>query len=252
MTVYDRFAAVYRRGPYLRFSERVAQDGLPGLLDSLDFHPKKILDVACGEGTFAVLMAEAGYDLTGVDQSPEMIRLARSRAKEAAVSVDFRAADMRSLSFQGEFDLVTCLFDSLNYLLAVKDLQEAFLSAYRALRPGGWYLFDMNTIYGLAVDWMRQKTYIQNENNDFIELHRQDFDYENLIATMEVMVFQRQGDLWERFVELHQERGYPLGDIQFLLTQAGFEVLEMYGRLSKRTAVTTTSPRVWFLAKKPG
>ena len=97
------------------------------------------------------------------------------------------------------------LFDSLNYLLTVSDLHQAFVSAYQALRPGGIYIFDMNTVYGLAVDWMRQQTYIHNETHDFIELHRQYFDYENLIATMSVTVFKKQGETWQRFDEDHQE-----------------------------------------------
>jgi SAM-dependent methyltransferase len=251
MPLYQQFADVYQSGPYLRFSQRVAETALPDMLEHLDFSPETLLDVACGEGTFAVMMAQAGYRVSGVDQSEAMITLARSRAKEACVQVDFRVEDMRSLPFEAEFDLVTCLFDSLNYMLTIRDLQEAFLSAFRALRPGGYYLFDMNTIYGLAVDWMREKTYVQNETDDFIELHRHDFDYENLIASMEIMVFKRHGKHWERIVELHQERGYPLVDIQFLLQQVGFDVYGIYGRLSERSMVQTTSPRAWFAAQKP-
>jgi len=157
---------------------------------------------------------------------------------------------MRSLEFKKEFDLVTCVFDSLNYLLTIKDLQSAFQCAYKALRPGGFYIFDMNTIYGLAVDWMREETYIQNETDDFIEIHRQAFDYENQIASMQITVFKQKGDLWERFEETHLERGYPIADLQFLLHETGFNISGMYGSLSKRTDVQTTSPRVWFVARK--
>ncbi len=251
MPLYHQFADVYQSGPYVRFSQRVAEKALPGLLEHLDFAPETLLDVACGEGTFAVMMARAGCQVIGVDQSETMIALAQARAEEANVQVKFNVEDMRALPFQAEFDLVTCLFDSLNYMLTIRDLQDAFLSAFRALRPGGYYLFDMNTIYGLAVDWMREKTYVQNETDNFIELHRHDFDYENLIASMEIMIFKRHGNYWERIVELHQERGYPLADIHFLLQQVGFDVYGMYGRLIERSMVQTTSPRAWFVAQKP-
>ncbi len=252
MPLYDQFAAIYQRGPYLRFSQGLAESVLPEYLEEIGLAPKKILDVACGEGSLAVALAEEGYQVTGIDQSMQMIELAQDRALAADVNVDFRVEDMRSLPFVGEFDLVTCFFDSLNYMLAVSDLQEAFLGAFRALRPGGYYIFDMNTVYGLAVDWMRQETYIQNETDDFIELHRQEFDYENTVASMMVTVFQKKGELWERFEEIHRERGYPIADIQFLLTAVGFEIAGMYGSLSKRTSVQTTSSRVWFTARKPG
>lgn len=251
MGLYDQFAAIYQRGPYLRFSEALADAVLPEFLAELGAQPRDILDVACGEGSFAVAMARLGYHLTGVDQSPQMIELAAERAREHKASVNFYVEDMRSLGYQADFDLVTCFFDSLNYMLTVKDLQEAFRSAYDALRPGGFYIFDMNTIYGLAVDWMRQETYIQNEADDFIEIHRQSFDYENLVATMAITIFKARDGQWERIDEVHRERGYPIADIQFLLIESGFEITGMYGSLKKRTDVQQTSPRVWFAARKP-
>ena len=251
MPVYDQFASIYQRGPYLHFSGSLAESILPEYLEELGLSPKKWLDIACGEGSLAVTMAERGCRMTGIDRSPQMIDLAKGRAATAGVKVDFRVEDMRSLPFEGEFDLVTCFFDSLNYMLTVRDLQDAFKGAFRALRPGGFYIFDMNTIYGLAVDWMRQQTYIQNETDDFLELHQQDFDYENQVASMHITVFRKEGEHWTRFDETHRERGYPIADIQFLLNKAGFEITGMYGSLSKRSPVQTTSSRVWFTARKP-
>lgn len=252
MPIYDRFASIYQRGPYVRFSQNLAESVLQEYLESLAFHPQHLLDVACGEGSFAVTMAQQGYRVTGIDQSHRMIDLACARAKEAEVEVDFFVEDMRELTFEADFDLVTCLFDSMNYLLTIRDLQDAIKCAFAALKPGGIYIFDMNTIYGLAVDWMREKTYIQNEADDFIEIHRQEFDYENLVATMEITFFKQNGDLWERVDETHRERGYPIADVHFLINEVGFEIIDLFGSLRKRSAVTVNSPRVWFVAKKPG
>lgn len=253
MPIYEGFASIYQRGPYVRFSQSLAASVLPEYLDALDFQPQRLLDVACGEGSFAVAMAQRGCQVTGVDRSPAMIALAVERAREVDAPVDFRIEDMRHLPFKEEFDLVTCFFDSMNYLLSVKDLHDAIRCAYDALRPGGLYIFDMNTVYGLAVDWMREKTYIQNQADDFIELHQHEFDYENLVATMALTIFKKlDNGLWERIEETHQERGYPVADVQFLLRETGFEVIDMFGSLSKRSELQTTSPRVWFTAKKPG
>lgn len=251
MPIYDRFAPIYQRGPYVRFSQSLAESVLPEYLESLGFKPLDILDVACGEGSFAVAMAKLGYRVTGVDQSQRMIDLANKRAAESGAEIRLSVEDMRDLLFDAEFDLVTCFFDSLNYLLTIRDLQDAFKGAYRALKPGGLYIFDINTIYGLAVDWMRERTYIQNEADDFIEVHRHEFDYENLVATVDITIFQRQGDLWERIDETHRERGYPIADLQFLLRETGFDIVDCYGSLSKRTEIQTTSPRAFFIVKKP-
>jgi len=250
MTIYDQFASAYQRGPYIRFSQNLVDAILPDYLEEMGIKPSSLLDVACGEGTFAVGMAKSGYKVTGIDQSQRMIALAKDRAREEAVDVKFLVEDMRSIPFKEEFDLVTCFFDSLNYLLTVRDLHQAFKGAYRSLRSGGFYIFDMNTIYGLAVDWMREETYIQNEAKDFIEIHRQSYDYENQIAIMDITIFVQKGEIWERIDETHQERGYPIADIQFLLNETGFEIYGMYGNLKNRTDVQNTSPRVWFITRK--
>lgn len=252
MALYDQFASIYQRGPYIRFSQGLAESVLPDYLTDLGIKPTDVLDVACGEGSFAIVMSKLGYNVTGVDQSQQMIDLAKGRAQKENEPINFHTEDMRELPYEDDFDLVTCLFDSLNYMLTIKDLQEAFQSAYAALRAGGVYIFDMNTIYGLAVDWMREETYIQNEADDFMEIHRQSFDYENQVATMEITVFNQRDELWERFDETHRERGYPIADIQFLLNETGFEIAGMHGSLSKRTEVQINSPRVWFTARKPG
>lgn len=236
----------------MRFSQNLVGSVLPDYLEELGVRPTTLLDVACGEGSFAVGMAKLGYRVTGIDQSQRMIDLAKARAVEEGVDADFLVEDMRSISYEREFNLVTCFFDSLNYLLNIRDLHQAFMGAYRALSPGGFYIFDMNTIYGLAVDWMREDTYIQNEADDFLEIHRQSYDYENQIATMDVTVFVQQGALWERIDETHRERGYPIADIQFLLSESGFNIHGMYGNLKNRSEIQNTSPRVWFVARKPG
>lgn len=251
MPIYDQFASIYQRGPYVRFSQGLAESVLPDYLKDLGIKPTDLLDIACGEGSFAVAMSKQGYNVTGIDQSHRMIALAKERARDEKETVNFLVEDMRSIPYAGVFDLCTCFFDSLNYMLSVNDLLEAFQNAYKALRPGGFFIFDMNTIYGLAVDWMREETYIQNEADDFMEIHRQSFDYENQIATMEITIFKKRRSLWERIDETHRERGYPIADIQFLINQTGFEIAGMYGSLSKRTDVQTTSPRVWFAVRKP-
>jgi len=251
MGLYEKFATIYQRGPYLRFSQNLAESVFPQYLKELDIQPSTLLDVACGEGSFAIAMSKLGCQVTGVDQSQQMIDLAKHQADQERQNVRFLVSDMCLMSFEDEFDLVTCFFDSLNYLLTIKELYQTFQNVYQALKPGGYFIFDMNTIYGLAVEWMRQESYIQNQTDDFIEFHKHSFDYENLIAMVEITVFMKQDSLWERFIEIHRERGYPIADLQILLQEAGFEILGVNGHLSHRSELFNTSPRVWFTVKKP-
>lgn len=124
MKIYREFALFYARG-YQNLSRTIAEP-LPQVLERFGLKPKRVLDLACGEGTFAVEIAKRGYQVTGVDLSPDMLRFAREKAKEAGVDVKFIEQDMRDLQLDEKFDLVTCWGDSLNYLLKYDDLVKTF------------------------------------------------------------------------------------------------------------------------------
>ena len=125
MDVYREFANLYASGDYPQYSKNIA-GYLPGLLTKLDFQPKTILDVACGEGTFAIEMAKQGYEVTGIDQSPDMLTIARKKARKENIKLDFRQMDMRQITFNKSFDLATSWFDSLNYIHEIDFLQWYF------------------------------------------------------------------------------------------------------------------------------
>jgi len=127
MGVYERFAYFYAEGLYPQHSRKMAEL-LPNVLERFGAKPHKILDMACGEGTFAGAMADKGFKVKGIDASQQMIQFAKSK------NADFLVQDMRCLSFEQEFDLVTCWFDSLNYLLELEDLEKTFKGVYRALK----------------------------------------------------------------------------------------------------------------------
>jgi SAM-dependent methyltransferase len=184
-----------------------------------------IVDVACGTGVAAAKFAAAGHRVTGVDRSAPMLDQARQRFAEAGLDqVTLVKADMRDFGLDEPADLVTCMYDSLNYLLEEADLLAAFQSAGAALGSGGLYIFDMNTIYGLAEGWGTQH-FVRQDNDDCFIVGCTAWDYEALTNTVTFHGFVRRGDLWERFVEAHTQRGYPVATIRALLEDAGLTVL---------------------------
>ncbi len=94
--MYNEFARFYVKGDWPRYSAQMARI-LPSVLEHFGLWPRTILDLACGEGTFAVAMAKRGLQVTGVDQSPEMLEIARGRAANEGVKIKFLQQDMRSL-----------------------------------------------------------------------------------------------------------------------------------------------------------
>ncbi len=247
MALYNDFAQVYAKGDYPTLSQAVAEI-LPNVLKEYKIPLKgKLLDVACGEGSFALAMTKTGWEVTGIDQSEEMLRLARHRAQQAQLNIQFIKHDMRFLDFTDEFDLATCWFDSLNYMLTKDDLQSTFNNIARALKPGGWFIFDMNTTYGLAVEWQKEKCYVRQETPDLLELHRTDYDFENNKACVTITWFVREGEVWQKFEEKHVERAFPIEEIEDCLEYAGFKVVGKFGSIRHQKPLQSDNNRVWFL-----
>ncbi|MCK4422151.1 class I SAM-dependent methyltransferase [candidate division WOR-3 bacterium] len=195
MSIYDNFAYFYAKGTYPQFSEGIVEL-LPAVLLAFEAEPRTILDLACGEGTFAVAMAKKGFQVMGIDQSPQMLQFARERAEQEGVTMDFLLQDIRAIQFEEEFDLVTCWYDSLNYLLKSEDLGRTFTGVWQALKKEGFFIFDMNTIHGLAVDWQARPCYIQQDTPELFEIHRPDYNFEKNIATLRITGFLKGEDGW--------------------------------------------------------
>ncbi|MFP3953905.1 MAG: class I SAM-dependent DNA methyltransferase [Candidatus Bipolaricaulota bacterium] len=249
MSVYDGFAGVYATGDYPEYSRKVAEL-LPDTLGNLGLRPRTVLDLACGEGTFAVEVAKLGYDVTGYDRSEKMLARARTNANCEEVEVKFQQGDMRNIPFREGFDLVTCWYDSINYMLTEEDLEKTFSGAARALKDGGAFIFDMNTIYALAVQWQERGCYVQRSDEDIFEVHQTEFDRTKEIATLNVMAFAKEEDCWRKVSETHRERAYPLEKVEELLHSSGFEEVSVFGDPSTLTEVERKSGRAWFVARK--
>jgi ubiquinone/menaquinone biosynthesis C-methylase UbiE len=247
--VYREFAWYYHAGSYPQFSRRVARM-MPAVFRRFRLKPESLLDVACGEGTFACTMANRGLQVTGLDQSPAMLEFARKQAVQSGARVRFVRGDMRNLGFDSEFDVVTCWFDALNYILQTAELRKVFAGVRRALRPGGVFLMDMNTRRGLAIGWVRSACSVQEDRPNRFELHRPSFNARTGIASLHITGFRRVGRLWKRMDEVHGERAYPLSAVRRYLAGAGFSVLGCYDSLDRMTPAAPDSTCVWLVARR--
>lgn len=110
-------------------------------------------DLCCGTGTWAVELAQRGIRTFALDLSPVMCRLARKKAKAAGVQVTVLQADMRAFTLPEPVGLLTCEFDALNHVPRKSDLARVLRSVYRALQPGGWFVFDVNNRLAFERVW---------------------------------------------------------------------------------------------------
>jgi ubiquinone/menaquinone biosynthesis C-methylase UbiE len=247
--MYNEFARFYTKGDWPRYSAQMARI-LPTVLERFGVWPMKILDLACGEGTFAVAMANMGLRVTGVDLSPDMLEIARQRAATEGVRVRFLHQDMRFLRLRGRFDLVTCWFDSLNYLLEIDDLSRAFAGVSRVLDDNGVFVFDVNTIRGLAVEWVREPSYVHMNSGDSFLVSVPQYDAAVKIASLHIIGFAREDKRWVRIDEVHRERGYTLKEIRQCLKRAGLRELACWASLDRMEKPKRNTARVWFVARR--
>jgi SAM-dependent methyltransferase len=250
MGIYDAFAPIYASGEYIEFSKRVAEL-FPSLLTYFNKTPETILDLACGEGTFAVTMAKKGYQVIGIDQSPRMLKLAKAKSKKENVSVTWRQLKMQQLDYDNIFDVATCWYDSLNYLLELDDLCSTFKGVHTALRADGLFIFDLNTIYGLITLAQRHPVSIQQDTEDIFDVHKHSYDYDQNIATFDITAFVKENDCWIRRVkEIHKQRGYTLKEIQSCLKKAKLHELACWENLEDGKPLTKESRRLYFVTQK--
>jgi SAM-dependent methyltransferase len=233
---YDQLMASV---PYSEWADYVEQ-----VMRHIKFRPRDILDVACGTGTMALLLAERGYNLVGVDRSEAMLKVARKKAKATGRKIPFYAQDVAHLELTEKFDLAICLYDSFNYLLNEKDLLAAFRAIRRQLRPGGYLLFDLNTLYAFHAELFTQQNTSEAEIDYQWTSH---FDPDSLICRVD-MDFRPTPRKTLRVV--HYQRAYLVEEVIRLLSRARYQpqrLFEAYtllppGRLSER---------VFYLAQKP-
>ena len=161
---YTRFAEVYDLMGGDRFSEKMVEYTF-GLLKKFKYQPRNILELCCGTGTAAIMFAEQGYEVSGLDGSEYMLTAARYKAKKKKLKIPFYHQKLPNIGISRgkskeleKFDLVTCFYDSLNYILDETKLAESFKRVNQHLVDDGLFIFDMNTFYALKYLW-GAKTY---------------------------------------------------------------------------------------------
>ena len=247
--MYDRLALAYDE-----MMEDVDYEAWTNYLEELVkiWHskpPKKILDLACGTGSHALLLAKRGYEVVGVDASIEMLTTADAKAREAGLQLTFYYQNMKLLNFEAAFDTVFSSCDSMNYLLEDGDIQKTFSGVFNALVNGGLFIFDMSSIYRLR-EVFGNNTFAANfENSSYIWENY--WDVASKVSTIELTLYIKEdGECYRRFYEVHQERGYEIEEIEEHLKACGFKLLDIYESFTFNKP-NPCSERIHFIAQKP-
>ena len=187
--------------------------------------PRTAVDLACGTGSVTALLAEKGLRTVGVDMSEDMLTQAQQKVQDMAQPPVFVCQQLQELRLPRGVDLAVCALDSLDYITAPKDCEQAIRRIYRVLNPGGCFIFDVNTPEKLRA--MDGQVFL-DEDEDVYCVWRGEFDEATNICAYGMDVFQRQGDVWVRSFEEHEEYAYSAEQLTAYLRAAGFTSIRVY------------------------
>jgi len=211
---------------------------------------RRILEMGCGTGVTLEWLTRHNYIVRGLDQSPEMLAIARQRLEDANLHHDLQEQDVRETDLTpGTMDLVIAL-DFINELNSLRDLETVFSNAHNTLVDGRLFVFDMHTIQGLTERGLTSHE-IVHDSPELVVVTSNNYDFDRQIHERQYMVFQQNGSAWNRAEGTRTLRGYPTQAVATLLQRCGFELRRVTdGNLNDFEPGVSQAQRVVFLAQK--
>lgn len=206
---------------------------------------RTVVELGCGTGTLAAILAGRGYPMIAVDLSPDMLSVAAEKCE--GLDVQLVCQDMSRLALPTQVDAVICCLDSLNYVTRPAQVQRTFRRVFEALKPGGLFLFDVKT--PRALEGADGQLYL-DENEEVFCVWRGDYDKRRRICGYGIDLFVLQEDgSWYRDGEYHEEYAYTMEELSLWLADAGFTNIKQFGNL-RLSAPRAEEERVFFTARK--
>jgi len=246
--IYKGFAEIYDKLMYdVNYKEWA--DYIENIFKKFNIAPKLIADLGCGTGSFCIEMAKRGYDMIGIDLSPEMLSYAAQKSKEEGMDILFLNQDMSEFELYGTVDAIVSLMDSVNYILTKNKLKKMFKLVKNYLNPGGIFVFDINSDYKLSNILGNNIFYEIGE--DICYLWKNNYNPKNKVCEFELTFFikEKQNGLYKRIDELHYERAYACEDIKSIAEQTGLKCLAIYNGFTF-SVPQPESERIFFVCQK--
>ena len=204
----------------------------------------RILDLCCGHGRHTIELAAAGYSMVGQDLSATFLDLAKDAAAARNLQIQFVHADMREISFEGEFDAVINMFTAFGYFDDDMEDQKVLNAVARALKPGGKFLIDLINTPLIVRDFLAQ-SWEELPDGTVVLTQR---DYNLLTGNNEELRAYIAPDGSKREVRLTC-RMYFYPEFAKMLNRAGLTPIQVFGNFDG-SKYTWDSNRMIVLAEK--
>ncbi len=187
------------------------------------------VDFGCGSGWFTRAFTRAGYTMTGVDISPEMLNYAQEAALKEGVRGEYILGDIKRFRSPKKFDFATAINDRINYI-PKKEVDATFQSVKKAFKKGGIFLFDISSAKKFKEKIENTVSVDDRENITYLNFAKEEEDG----ATMEVTLFVKGKDgRYDRLDEIHRQYAYSEEEIVESLSRCGFTLLGVEGHLGE-------------------
>ena len=196
------------------------------LWTKLEVEPKSVLEVCCGTGTLSRRLAKQGFELTGIDISAPMIEIAKAKADDEDLAIQYSCQDAATFELPWKFDAAFSFFDSLNYLTDPDDCASAIHQTAKHLTVGAPFVFDLNTAYAFE-----QKMFDQSEGRPTKKVRYNwvsSYDPGTRICKVEMDFWTDEGD----FHEVHVQRAHAPEEVIAWMKDAGFGQVALYDSYS--------------------
>ena len=213
-----------------------------------------IVELGCGTGSFTEEMANLGYDMIGIDNSGDMLGIARQKMEKAGLDIMYLEQDMCELDLFCTAGTIVSVCDSINYLIEDEQVRKAFTKVNNYLYPGGLFLFDFNTLHKYR-DVIGDVTIAENRE-DCSFIWENFFDVDTNINEYDLTLFVKKEsagaeELFERSIETHLQRGYTLDEMKAFIEQAGMTFITAIDA-DTHEEPTEDSERIYVLAREHG
>ena len=242
---YGEFAKIYDEliNEDINYDEMV--DCILRICNENNIEFNDYLDIACGTGNVTVRIAKHFKNIYGVDLSEDMLREAFDKLKSERIKGKIICQDMTELSLNRKFDLITSVLDSTNYVTDIDGLKNYLKGVYEHLKDDGLFIFDVNSYYKLS-EILGNNIYTYSEEDVFYTWENV---FEDDLLSMFLTFFVKKGELYERFEEEHLERAYKESQLESILEELDFKLINKFDGYSNDN-VQANSERIVYVVKK--
>ncbi len=202
------------------------------LFDKYKVTPKLVADLGCGTGSLTCELAERGCEMIGVDQSADMLLLAREKAEKKSLDIMFLNQDMSKFKLYGSVNAIISSLDCVNYLTRTKQLENLFKQVAFYLEPDGIFIFDVNSKY--KMEQILGNNTFTYDSGDIFYVWESRYSKRTKTCEYHLTFFEEKDGVYTRTDEYQRQRLYERDEIERAAAGAGLKIDACYGDLTMR------------------